>query len=103
MTELTGMVGFASPIAAKALSRRRTIGVELIATMALAVSLIIAAAAVTFGVARAQGVGAVGDSHRAPLTVAVLLGAVMAGVCGLTVVAARGPSLEVSERGPNPD
>jgi hypothetical protein len=54
MTELTGMVGFASPIAEKKLSRRRTLGVELFATLALAVSLIIAATAVSIGMARAQ-------------------------------------------------
>ncbi len=54
MTTLTGKVGFASPISEKALSKKRTLGVELIATLALAVSLIIAATAVSFGVARAQ-------------------------------------------------
>ena len=54
MTRLTGQVGFASPISEKALSKERTLGVELIATLALAVSLIIAATAVSFGVARAQ-------------------------------------------------
>jgi hypothetical protein len=54
MTTLTGKVGFASPISENALSKKRTLGVELIATLALAVSLIIAATAVSFGVARAQ-------------------------------------------------
>ena len=54
MTALTGKVGFASPISEKSLSRKRTAGVELIATLALAFSLIVAATAVSFGVARAQ-------------------------------------------------
>jgi hypothetical protein len=54
MTTLTGKVGFASPHSEKALWKKRTLGVELIATLALAVSLIIAATAVSFGVARAQ-------------------------------------------------
>ena len=54
MIELTGKVGFASPVSEKVLSKKRTLGVELIATLALAVSLIIAATAVSFGVARAQ-------------------------------------------------
>jgi hypothetical protein len=53
MTLLTGMVGFASPIAEKTNSKRRY-GVELFATLALAVSLFIAATAVSIGVARAQ-------------------------------------------------
>jgi hypothetical protein len=54
MTELTGKVGFASPISKTVLSKKRILGVELAATLALAVSLIIAATAVSFGVARAQ-------------------------------------------------
>jgi hypothetical protein len=54
MTELTGMVGFASPISEKRFSRRRTVGIELLATVALAVSLVIAATAVSIGMARAQ-------------------------------------------------
>jgi hypothetical protein len=54
MTGRTGTVGFASPISEKALSKKRTLGVELIATLALAVCLIIAATAVSIGMARAQ-------------------------------------------------
>jgi hypothetical protein len=54
MTELTGMVGFASPISQKTFSKRRRVGVELFATVALAVSLVIAATAVSIGMARAQ-------------------------------------------------
>jgi hypothetical protein len=54
MPALTGKVGFASPVSEKVLSRKSTLGVELIATLALAVCLIIAATAVSFGVARAQ-------------------------------------------------
>jgi hypothetical protein len=54
MTELTGKVGFASPIAEQAFSKRRNAGVELIATVALAISLVIAATAVSIGMARAH-------------------------------------------------
>ncbi len=54
MTELTGKVGFASPISEKVSSRKGTLGVELIATLALAICLIIAATAVSIGMARAQ-------------------------------------------------
>lgn len=54
MTELTGMVGFASPIADKTLSRQRRRGIELFATAALALSLLVAAAAVSIGMAHAQ-------------------------------------------------
>ncbi len=54
MTELAGTIGFASPVTARKFSRRRTLRVELLATAALAISLIIAATAVSIGMARAQ-------------------------------------------------
>jgi Na+/glutamate symporter len=59
MTELTGMVGFTSPIAEKTFAKRRRAGVELFATLALAVSLLVAATAVSIGMARAQSLHAV--------------------------------------------
>ena len=54
MTELTGTVGFASPVKHKTFANRRRLGVELFATAALAACLIIAATAVSIGMARAQ-------------------------------------------------
>jgi hypothetical protein len=66
MTELTGRDGFTSPIAEKTLSRRRNLGVELIATAALAISLIVAITAVSIGMARAQALGTVGSGHETP-------------------------------------
>ncbi len=60
MTELTGMVGFASPSSEKRFFRRRHLGVELLATVALAISLIIAATAVSIGMARALALHAAG-------------------------------------------
>jgi hypothetical protein len=62
MTELSGMVGFASPVTEKRLSRRRTLGLELLATASLAVCLGIAATAVSIGMARAQAFGHSGGS-----------------------------------------
>ena len=59
MTELTGTVGFASPIAEKRFAVRRRAGVELFATLALAASLLVAATAVSIGMARAQSLHAV--------------------------------------------
>jgi Na+/glutamate symporter len=56
MTELTGNVGFAPPIVGKARAKRRRDGVELMATVALAVSLAVAATAVSIGMAHAQAV-----------------------------------------------
>ena len=54
MIELSGTVGFASPIDEKTFAKRRRAGVELFATLALAVSLLVAATAVSIGMARAQ-------------------------------------------------
>lgn len=88
MTELTGKVGFASPATEKKFTKRRA-GIELLATVALAVSLVIAATAVSIGMARAQAAGAVPHSHGAPLAIAVFLGLVLAGMGGLTAIAAR--------------
>jgi hypothetical protein len=89
MPELTGKVGFASPTAEKKFSKRRIAGVELIATVALAVSLVIAATAVSIGMARAQTLGAVGVSDDARFAIALFLGLVMAAMGGLTAIAAR--------------
>jgi hypothetical protein len=60
MTALTGKVGFASPISEKVSSRKSILGIELIATLALAVCLIIAATAVSIGMARAQSISMAG-------------------------------------------
>ena len=88
MIELTGKVGFASPIAEKSLSRRRTRGVELIATLALAVSLIVAATAVSIGMARAQALATIDRHDHTPFAVALFFGAMMAGMGGLTAIVA---------------
>jgi hypothetical protein len=49
MTELTGNPGFAPPRAEQMLSRRHAVALELIATVALTVSLVVAATAVSMG------------------------------------------------------
>ena len=48
MTELSGSHGF-TPRAETSLSKRRTLAIELIATVALTVSLVVAATAVSLG------------------------------------------------------
>jgi hypothetical protein len=90
MTMLTGMVGFASPVTEKKFSKRRHAGIELLATVALAVSLVIAATAVSIGMARAQAIGAVvRDNNGAPLAIAIVLGLFLASMGGLTAIAAH--------------
>jgi hypothetical protein len=88
MTELTGKVGFASPVSIKRLTPCRILGVELIATVALAVCLIIAVTAVSIGMARAQALTSVSRQDHAPFAAALFFGAVMAGVGGLTAIVA---------------
>ncbi len=96
MTELNGTVGFASSAAKNMVIKRRHAGVELAATVALAISLVIAATAVSIGATRAQVLGVVGNSRDATIALAALLaallGLVIAGAVGigrLTAIAAR--------------
>jgi hypothetical protein len=89
MTELTGKAGFASPVTNRNVSKRRSAGIELIATLGLAVAFVIAATAVSIGVARAQALGAVANDDGAPLAIAVFLGLLLAGMGGVTALAAR--------------
>lgn len=49
MTELTGSPGFAAPLAGKTRSRRRAVAIELVATVTLTISLVVAATAVSLG------------------------------------------------------
>jgi hypothetical protein len=92
MTELNGKAGFASPAADTKFIKRRHAGVELIATVALAISLVIAATAVSIGAARAQVLGAVGDGRSASFAIAAFVGLTIAGVASmgsLTAMAVR--------------
>jgi len=89
MTGLTGHVGFASPVTDKKFSKRRA-GIELLATIALAVSLAVAATAVSIGVARAQALGAVTRHDGTAMAIGLCLAAVMIGTAGLTAVVSRG-------------
>jgi hypothetical protein len=49
MAELTGSPGFAPPKSGTTLTRRRTAAIELIATLGLTISLVVAATAVSLG------------------------------------------------------
>ena len=88
MTELTGKVGYASPVSTKRIARCRIVGVELIATMALVVCLIIAVTAVSIGVARAQAFADIGRHDHESFAAALFFGALMVGMGGLTAIAA---------------
>jgi len=91
MTELTGKVGYASPVSTKRITRCRILGVELFATLALVVCLIIAVTAVSIGMARAQAFANIGRRDHASFAVALFFGTVMAGMGGLTAIVAGEP------------
>jgi hypothetical protein len=90
MDELAGSVGFDHPIAGKTFLSRRIVAVELMATAALAVSLVVAVTAVSIGIARADTLRTFTDGERGPFAVALFFGLVMAAMGGLTAVMARG-------------
>jgi hypothetical protein len=54
MTGLPGKIGFASPTLEKSLAKRRRAGIELFATLGLAISLVVALTAVSIGMASAH-------------------------------------------------
>jgi hypothetical protein len=66
MTELPGTPGFVASLTEKKLSKSRAVAVELIATVALTASLIIAATAVSFG-NRSLARGELADSSAAQI------------------------------------
>jgi len=63
--------------------------VELIATVALALSTLIAATAVSIEIARADVVGARAGADATPLAIALLVGLLVAGMGGLTAIMAE--------------
>jgi hypothetical protein len=73
MTGLTGMVGFGVPMTEKTSAKSRHAGVELIATLALAVSLLVAATAVSIGMVRARTFHSIDFERCAPFSVAAFL------------------------------
>ena len=64
--------------------------VEFFATIALAVSTLVAVTAVSIGIARADVLGAHADSDIAPLAIAVFMGVLFAAMGGLTAIMAEG-------------
>jgi hypothetical protein len=86
-------VGFTSPATEKTFFVHRSI--ELAATVGLAVALVIAAAAVSIGMARAEKLGGAAPHHGFPLAIAAAgLGIVVtAGWSGMTALVTRDTKL----------
>ena len=72
MSDFHGKVGFASPAVDRKCVKRRHVAIELIATIALAVSLVIAVTAVSIGAARAQVLGGVAPGKDASLAIGAI-------------------------------
>jgi hypothetical protein len=65
--------------------------VALIATIALALSTVVAATAVSIGIARAEAVGIRADGDTAPLAIALLIGLLLSAMGGFTAIMAESP------------
>lgn len=73
-------------------SRRRPVAlVELIATLSLALSTVVAVTAVSIGIGRADVFGMRADGDTAPFAIALLIGLLLLAMAGLTAVMAGGP------------
>jgi hypothetical protein len=73
-------------------ARRQPVAlVQLIATMGLALSTVIAVTAVSIGIARAETFGMRIDGDTAPLVIALLIGLSLSAMGGLTAMMAGGP------------
>jgi hypothetical protein len=89
--DLTDQVGFAPPTARRRAVRRRFALAELIATIALAVCLVVALTVVSIGMARADALTAVAEPDSARLALAITLGVIMIAMGGITVLVTRAP------------
>jgi glycerol uptake facilitator-like aquaporin len=69
--------------------------VELITTVLLALSTVVAATAVSIGIARADVAGIRADGDPAPLAIALLIGLLLLAMGGLTAFIANGPKGKV--------
>lgn len=81
-------VGFERPTARRPALRQRAICWQLVTTLTLALSTLLAVTVLTLGYARADTLS-FGDSDNASLALAVFLGLVLVGMGGLTAIMAR--------------
>ena len=89
---LTGPTGIKHEARHGPAPRHRSIAlVELITTVALALSTAVAVTAVSIGMARAEVVGAVTSGDGTPLAIALCIAFLLAAMGGLTVIVAANP------------
>ena len=78
-------------LAATESHKRPVAWVEWIATISLALSTVVAATAVSIGIARADVFGMRADGDAAPLAIALLIGLLLLAMGGLTALMASSP------------
>jgi len=84
-------IGFQHPVRnIRRLMARRVAITELLMIIALAVCLVVALTAVSFGMARADTLGTIADGRGGAIAVATLLALLIAGMGGITAVITRG-------------
>ena len=88
-TDCNRPVGFQPPCRDCARKRRGIACAELILSVALAVSTVVALTAVSIGIARADSFGAIIAGDGSPFGVALLLGSLLALMGGLTAFVTR--------------
>ena len=89
---LIGRTGIKHEARHGAAPRHRSIAlVELITTVALALSTAVAVTAVSIGMARADVVGAMTSGDGTPLAIALCIAFLLAAMGGLTVIVAANP------------
>jgi hypothetical protein len=88
MAELIERFGFAHPRARTSV-KQRVAAIELMAMVGLVVSLVIAVTAVSIGMARAETLGDIHGHDSGAFAVALFLSLLLAGMGGLTALAAR--------------
>jgi hypothetical protein len=83
-------IGFHHPVRnARPLTKRKTALAHLLMTAALVIGIVIAATAVTFGMARADTLHEVATSQDGALAIVMLIGAIFAGMGGIVAAVTR--------------
>jgi hypothetical protein len=91
LSERTRRDGYVPPIAGCGTSDRGARGVEVMATLGLALALVVAMTAVSIGIARAETLHTFAQGDRTAFALALFVGLLLAGMGGLTALVTRGP------------
>jgi uncharacterized membrane protein YuzA (DUF378 family) len=95
--------GFTPPFDRGLGNERRSVAIAaLIATAALAFSIIVAATVVSIGFARADVIGNVVDNEGSLFAIALVLGLLFIGMSGLTILTLPGDKAKKKPSNPNP-